>query len=133
MPGGSHMRVRKLSDLGGIAVEGADLAASRPPEDDRALMALFNEHGLVVFRDQKLTKRQLIDAGAPFGGTMLKPPVASADDPEAQGVSTLSNRGADGDVAPDDPDKVYGAAGWHTDQGYVASPNRGKILYGVQI
>jgi taurine dioxygenase len=126
------MEVRRLSDLGGVEVVGVDLTASPTTEQDRALMALFDEHGLVVFRDQKLTKRQLIDATAPFGGAMVNTPVAAAD-PEAIGISVLSNRGADGNMVPEDPDKLYGAAGWHTDQGYVATPNRGKILYGVQV
>jgi taurine dioxygenase len=126
------MLVHRLSDLGGVEVDGVDLTAPRTAEEDRALLALFNEHGLVVFRGQKLTKRQLVEAGAPFGGTMLNVPVPAAE-PETPAVSVLSNRGADGDIVPEDPDKLYGAAGWHTDQGYVVAPNRGKILYGVQV
>jgi len=126
------MQLHRLSDLGGVRVDGVDLTARRTPEEDRALMTLFNQHGLVVFSDQKLTKRQLVEAGAPFGGTMSNVPVPAAD-PEAVGLSVLSNRGADGNLVPGDPDRMYGAAGWHTDQGYVAAPNRGKILYGVQV
>jgi taurine dioxygenase len=126
------MRVGKLSELCGVEVEGVDLAARRSLEEDRALKSLFDEHGLVVFRDQKLTKQQLIEAGGPFGGAMLNIPVAAADR-EVTGISILSNRGADGDIMPEDADKILGAAGWHTDQGYVRAPNRGKMLYGVQV
>lgn len=126
------MEVGKLSDLGGVEVRGVDLAAPRRADLDRTLAALFEEHGLVVFRDQKLTKQQLVDAGARFGGAVLRKPLV-ADDPEALGISVLSTRGADGDIVPDDPDKVLGDAAWHTDQGYLPAPNRGKILYGVQV
>jgi taurine dioxygenase len=126
------MRVDRLSELGGVAVEGVDLAAKRSPDEDRALKSLFDENGLVVFRNQKLTKQQLIEAGGPFGGAMLNIPVAAAD-PDVVGISVLSNRGAVGDIVPEDPDKLYGAAGWHTDQGYVRAPNRGKMLYGVEV
>ena len=59
------MQVRKISDACGVEVEGIDLAR-RSPQDDRMLKELYDEHGLVVFREQKLTKQQLVDAGAPF-------------------------------------------------------------------
>ena len=125
------MKVEKLSDLGGVSVEGVDLSAARSTGEDRALMALLDEHGLVIFRDQKLTKRQLVEAGGPFGGAMLNKPTV-APDPEALGISVLSTRGADGDMMPDDPDRIMGKIEWHSDQGYLVQPNRGKILYAVQ-
>ncbi len=126
------MKVQRLSDLGGVSVEGVDLAIPKTPEESRALKGLLDEHGLVVFRNQNLTKRQLVEAGAPFGGAMLNK-VTVAPDPEAVGISVVSTRGVDGDVMPDDPDKLVGQADWHTDQGYLVQPNRGKILYAVQI
>lgn len=126
------MQITKLSDAGGVAVEGVDLAAPRTPEEDAALMALYDEHGLVVFRSQNLTKQQLIDAGAPFGGTMLDIP-ATKDDPDVKGIVVISTRGTTGDVEPDDKDALVGDLEWHADQWYVRRPNRGKILYGVQV
>jgi taurine dioxygenase len=126
------MQVRKLSDAGGVEVEGVDLSRPRSTEEDRALMGLYDEHGLVVFRDQKLTRRQLVDAGAPFGGTMLDPP-ATVPDPDVHGIVVISTRGTTGDVVPEDKEALVGDLEWHTDQGYVPNPNRGKILYGVKI
>jgi taurine dioxygenase len=79
-----------------------------------------------------LTKQQLVDAGASFGGTMLKTP-ADAPDPDVQGIIVISTRGTKGDVVPDDPDKLVGDLEWHTDHGYVVNPARGKILYSVHV
>lgn len=126
------MQIRKLSEVGGVEVEGVDLSRPRSAEEDRALMRLYDEHGLVVFRGQNLTKRQLVDSGAAFGGTMIDPP-ATVRDPEVAGIVVISTRGTTGDVVPKDPEALVGDLAWHTDQGYVPNPNRGKILYGVQI
>jgi taurine dioxygenase len=126
------MQVIKLSDAAGVAVEGTDLAAPRTPEQDAALMGLYDEHGLVVFRGQKLTKQQLVDAGAPFGGTQLDIP-ATVDDPEVKGIVVISTRGTTGEVVPEDQEALIGDLAWHADQWYVTKPNRGKILYGVQV
>lgn len=127
------MQVRKLSETGGIAVEGVDLSRLDSPERNREIVRLFNEHGLVLFKRQKLTKQQLVASGVPFGGAMTAPPGAGQSDPEAPGILTISTRGAAGEVAPTDGAKIVGDIEWHTDQAYVANPNRGKILYAVQV
>jgi taurine dioxygenase len=125
------MLTRRLSDVAGIEVEGVDLAALRSSEEDRSLKHLLDEYGLVVFRNQKLTKQQLVAAGNPFGGTVLQRPAAGMD-PNVPGLLVLSNRGPNGDVVPE-PDELIGDADWHTDDGYATNPNRGKILYAVQV
>lgn len=125
------MQVNRLSDQGGVEVLGVDLSQPGDGEEVVALNALFEEHGLVVFRNQKLTKPQLVGAGDRFGGAAVHPLVAR--DPEAPGISVLSNRGHDGNVIPEDPDALVLEAPWHTDQGYLPAPNRGKILYAVQV
>jgi taurine dioxygenase len=126
------MRVHKLSDAGGVEVEGVDLSHRYPPNEAQAIGRLYDEHGLVVFRDQNLTKQQLVDATEFFGGCMIDPP-ATARDPDVPGIVVISTRGTTGNVVPDDPEKLVGDLEWHTDQGYVAAPNRGKILYSVQV
>jgi taurine dioxygenase len=125
------MQVRRLSELGGVEVEGVDLTA-RTPEVDREVRRLYDEHGLVCFRGQTFTKPQLIEAATPFGGPMINK-VGLAPDPEAPGIEVISTRGVTGDVMPDDPDKMVGGTEWHTDQGYITTPNRGKILYAVHV
>ncbi len=125
------MRVRSLGGVGGVAVEGVDL--TRLSDDEaREVRRLYDQHGLVVFRGQTLTKPQVVAACAPFGGAFTDR-VAQAVDPEAPGIDVISTRGYGGDVVPDDPDAVLGATEWHTDMGYVTKPNRGKILYAVRV
>jgi taurine dioxygenase len=126
------MEVRSLSDIAGVEVEGVDLTAQRSPEEDRALGSIFDQHGLVVFRDQKLTKHQLVAAGGPFGGTEMVTP-ATGFDPEAMGVKIISTRGPFGDVVPEDETELVGDTDWHTDQGYLTKPQRGKVLYAVRV
>jgi taurine dioxygenase len=126
------MQVRRLSDVGGIEVEGVDLSRQQSPEENRAIAGLYNEHGLVVFRDQRLTKQQLVHAADFFGGAMIDPP-ATTRDPDVPGITVISTRGATGDLVPPNPDEIIGDIDWHTDQGYVTAPNRGKIMYAVEV
>jgi taurine dioxygenase len=126
------MHIQKLSGLGGVAVEGIDLSTPANSELSAILNALYDEHGLVVFRGQKLTKQQLVEAGDHFGGTLINKQ-AVAPDPEAPGITVISTRGPFGDVVPEDKNALVGDLEWHTDQGYVTAPIRGKILYAVQV
>jgi len=126
------MQVRRLTDIGGVDVTGIDLASPRSPAEDRELLQLLDQHGLMCFRDQKLTKQQLFAAGAPWGGATLKRPSAVMD-ADAVGVATLGTRGSKGDVIPEDPDKLIGNSDWHTDDGFLTNPCRGKILYAVDV
>jgi taurine dioxygenase len=126
------MKIDKLSETGGVSVEGIDLSAPRTPAEDRALAALYDTHGLVVFRDQELSKRQLVDAAAPFGGAMIDVP-AIAPDPECPGITVISTRRSDGTVVPEDAEKLIGDLEWHADQCYVPVPNRGKFLYAIEV
>jgi taurine dioxygenase len=126
------MIIRSLSDVGGVEVEGVDLSRPQTPQESRELADLYDRHGLVVFRDQKLTKPQVIGACAPFGGAMIDVPGA-ARDPDVPGIIMLSTRGPKGDVLPDDDAALIGDLEWHTDQGFVTVPSRGKILYAVAV
>ena len=126
------MIVRPLSLLGGVEVAGVDLSRPRPPGVDSELKRLYDHEGIVVFREQKLTKQQLLDATWPFGGPMIDVP-AIVPDPEVPGITVIGTRGPDGTVKPEDPEALIGDLEWHTDQGYVPVPNRGKYLYAVEV
>lgn len=125
------MKVTQLSGIGGLEIEGIDLAA-RTADEDRELGALYDEYGLIVFRDQALSKPQLFEATRPFGGPMMHR-FGELLDPASEGIQVISNRGAYGDIQPDDTDAVLGRIGWHTDQGFRTHPNRGKILYAIDV
>ena len=124
------MRCKQLSERGGISVEGLNLASA--DEDARTkLAALYDRHGLIVFRDQHLDKPELLAAADLFGGTAS--PAVDNCESGYPGLTIISTRGASGDVLPEDPDAVVGDIGWHTDQGYITAPNRGKLLYAVEV
>jgi taurine dioxygenase len=126
------MKIDRLSELGGVVVEGVDLTAPPSAELDSQLNRLFDEHGIVVFRGQTLSKRDLVAVGDHFGGTLINKEAVSPD-PEAPGITVISTRGPFGDTLPDDQEALVGDLEWHTDQGYVTAPIRGKILYAVQV
>ena len=123
------MKVTRLSALGGVSIEGVDLSQPLPADQSAEIMRLYDEAGLVVVRGQALTKPQMITATDPFGGAEIESVVDDSDG----GVTVLSTRGADGNLAPADEDALLGYVDWHTDQAYVVAPNRGKLLYAVTI
>jgi taurine dioxygenase len=122
------MRVTRLSDTSGVAVEGVDLSRPVPAEIAAELMRLYDEEGLLAIRGQNLTMPQLLAATEPFGGSEVH--VAVGDDAaELPGVTVISTRGNEGHVTPEEQDAIVGDIDWHTDQAYVVAPNRGKLLY----
>jgi taurine dioxygenase len=126
------MRVQRLSDKGGVAIEGPDLARPLSGAEEVDIGRLFDEHGLVVFRDQHLSKRQFHDAGRLFGGAMTAVP-GTALDPDVPGIVIVSTRGATGDVVPEDGDRIVGDIEWHCDQAFTPRPPRARMLYAVEV
>jgi taurine dioxygenase len=128
------MEITELSPAGGIRIGGLDLSHPLSAETEAEITRLFDSIGLLVISDQKLSKQQLVDAGRLFGGVDFSPP-ANAGDPQVRGLSIISTRGAEGNIEPDpkDADKLLGDITWHSDQAYVTAPNRGKLLYAVDV
>lgn len=126
------METHPLSDIGGVAIEGVDLSRPLAPDTETEVGRLFDTHGLVVFRGQHLSKRQLHDAGRLFGGAMTAVP-GTAQDPEVPGIVVVSTRGAGGDVVAEDSDRIVGDIEWHSDQAYTPRPPRARMLYAVEV
>jgi taurine dioxygenase len=126
------MRVTKLSDAGGVSVEGVDFTRPVPADIAAELMRLYDEEGLLVIRDQQLTEEQLLAATEPFGGSEVHVAVGDKND-ALPGVTVISTRGNKGHVTPEEQDAIVGDIDFHTDQAYVVAPNRGKLLYAVAV
>jgi taurine dioxygenase len=126
------MRIEKLTPTHGIAVSGVDLSQPLPPEISRGLSDLFETYGLIAIRNQELTKAQLVAATEPFGGPEYHPAVDDTD-PEVPGVTVISTRGPTGETLPENGAALVGDVDWHTDQAYITAPNRGKLLYAIDI
>jgi len=116
----------------GAEISGVDLSRPAAPELSRALMDAYNEYGLVVIRDQTLTKQQLVEASRSFGELEIHP-LANAIDKEVPEILIISTHGTMGDVTPGGEDELVGKIDWHTDLAYVPVPNRGALIYGVEL
>lgn len=123
------MKTSQLSELGGVAIEGVDLSSRPLPEEIRELNRLYDEHGLVVFRHQQLTKQQLVSAGSIFGGTQVERP-AGQSDPEAPGIFVISTRGEDGKTVPGIPKKSLET--WNGTPIKDMWPHRTEEKYSIQ-
>lgn len=94
------------------------------------LRAAWRESGVLVFRRQALSEKELVDVSAIFG----KPELVHRTDwvsPEHPEVILVSN-------LKDQEGKQIGMPGsndvdWHTDQSYVRDPATGAMLYAVEI
>lgn len=114
-----------LSEKLGVEVKGVDIATIDEPTFAR-VKNIFDEHGVVLLRDQKLTPEQLRGFGAMFGDlethTLLQYTLPNF--PEIYVLSNLEENG-----------KPLGAhnegIGWHTDLSYKQRPVMATMLYGI--
>jgi len=110
-------------------VQGARLWEPLSPADADAIRTAYREHGVLVFRRQALSEKELLDFGKTVGNPSIYAETAWLSTyPE---VIILSNlRDAAGEV-------LGGLANheltWHTDQSYYAKPVTGCFLYGVEL
>ncbi len=95
----------------------------------------FRAHGVLLFRQQPLTARQLADFGAHFGSLQahVQRKYQHADVPE---IVQMTNRKADGSF--DDIGAARGAAkrtrdAWHSDLSFDPCPAKATFLHAVEI
>jgi taurine dioxygenase len=112
----------------GAEARGIDL--SRPLDSDSVavLRAAYEEHSVLLFRDQELTPQQQIDFSRCFGKLEIHVfgQWCHRSHPEILIVSNIK-----------DKDRHVGVphAGryWHTDLSYMVAPSRGSLLYAIEI
>lgn len=126
------MKTRPLSNAAGVIVEGLDLTRPLDGQTAAELRALFDEEGLLLLRDQQLTKHQLVDATRALGEPEIHP-LKNAIDRDVPEIMIISTHGRDGDVMPDDEEELVGLIDWHTDLAYMQTPNRGALIYGIEL
>ena len=111
-----------VSGVLGAEVRGLDLAAGLDDGTVADLRAAFCEHQVLFFRDQDLSPAAQIAFGRRFGELGSHPYVeANAEHPEII------------DVVTEPDDRVNFGGGWHTDVTFLAEPDLGSILFGVEI
>ncbi len=116
------VKVTPLSGAIGAEITGVDLGADLAEECFQAIRQAFLDHHVVVFRGQRLTPEQQMTFGRRFGELDFHPFVeGSATHPEVL------------DIVTEPDDRLNFGGGWHTDVTFLAEPDLGSILYGIEI
>ena len=123
-----------ISALANVGVEVSGFDITRPLHEDIAaeLVALWNEHGILLFRNQDVNPENQIAFSRIFGELELHPLKTTTsegypelfmlvNDPEKEKFMTASYQGQE----------VVGRLDWHMDLHYTGKPNRGALLRAV--
>lgn len=112
----------------GVEVHDVDLRQVGPGPAFDGLRALFEEHSLLLFRDQHLDDQAHLAFGALWGPIEDRSAGAMGDAPH---LDNVTNRLADGTVATADSLETLDLSGnqrWHTDSIFLAVPALANIL-----
>ncbi len=119
--------IRKLTDTFGAEILGLDLAQPLDAATQGAVRGAFLQHGILLFRGQRLTPPQHIGFTRGFGDLEIH--VQSGyllpGHPE---IFVLSNIKQDGRLIGG----VDCALSWHSDSSYLAVPSLGSALYAIE-
>jgi taurine dioxygenase len=113
----------------GAEIRGVDLAALCETDDFAIVENAFNEHGVVFFRQQKLTPAQQLDFTRRFGQVVFNTFGETHGLSDHPGIVVISN------VVQDGHEIGVRRAGdaWHSDMCYTAKPPRGTMLYAHEV
>jgi taurine dioxygenase len=121
------LNIAELKPGFGAEIMGLDLAAAGEAQVN-AVVEVFNLHGAILLRDQKLAPGQLVDFIAHFN-TPEEHTQKQFTLPGYPNVFILSNKVVDGKPIGAHNDGV----GWHTDYSYKAEPVMCTMLYAVEV
>lgn len=124
------IELRQIDGQFAFEAIGAPIWSLFDDETVRTLDNTLSRHGVLVFRRQSLSEKELVNFSNLFGAAeiIVRADWASANHPEVTRISNMRN--ADGDPIGG---LGSGELEWHTDQSYMASPATGAILYGVEV
>lgn len=126
---------RKLHPVLGAEVSPTDLRTARDRETLERIRAGMDEHGVLVFRDQKLTIKEQLSFAQRLDGKLHTKTGISALVKNRLGdvpVGDITNVGADGKILPaDDRKRMYSLANrlWHTDGSFQDPAGRYSMLF----
>ena len=119
--------ITPLSEHTGAEVRGVDLTQPIDAVLRERLNRAFVDHSVVVFRDQHLSPRQLLDAVQLFGDVFPQHNTRFAL-PECPQIHYISNQ----DSYPDGKRYIPGE-GYHTDHSNAAEPPKATVLHAVRL
>ena len=108
-----------INTLPGVGAEilGVDIAGGLASSELDTIKQTFSEHGLVFFRNQKITEADHIEFAEVFGDINVNRFFAA--NPEYPQIAMVSKE-------PDQLENIGG--GWHTDHSYDQEPALGSLL-----
>ena len=116
----TRLAINRLHPLFVAEVTGIDLTVPMPREEFRTIWDAFNEHQILVFRDQNFDDESQIAFSRNFGEleTMIAHP---GNDWNPGHISVMTNLGKDGNfLPPDHPAMLHRERNeaWHTDSSF---------------
>jgi taurine dioxygenase len=120
--GNATIAVRPVSVAVGAEILGFDLADTLPAPTIEAIRDALFQHGVVFFRDQKLTPEQHVAFARRFGEININRFFKAVD-----GYPMI----AEVRKEPEQTGNIGG--GWHTDHSYDQAPAMGSILYAREV
>ena len=127
------LKVTPLNNVG-VEVSGFDIRDPISPELSQELNDLWNEHAILLFRNQDITPERQIEFSRTFGSLALHPLKAtrSEENPE---LFVLENGGPNDrfQTAHYKGETVVGRLDWHMDLHYTGRPNRGALLRAIEL
>jgi len=118
----ASIAVRAVSTAVGAEILGLDLADTLPDATIDAIRHALFQHGVVFFRDQKLTPEQHAAFAQRFGAINVNRFFKTVD-----GYPMIAE-------VRKEPDQVGNiGGGWHTDHSYDQVPAMGSILYAREV
>lgn len=126
------LTVKPLENIG-VEVGGFDINKPIDADLQKELVALWNKHGLLLFRDQDITPEKQIAFSRVFGELELHPlkKTQSAAHPELFELISSPNDDKKNVVEYFHGKKFINRLDWHMDLNYTGKPNRGALLRAV--
>ena len=129
-PAAAKVTIRPLGPIMGAEIIGADVSGPVANETFQEFKKAFAQYKVLVFRDQHLSKEQLIAFSRLWGplGEHIMP--GATRDGIAE-INVMSNADANGKPNGRHPDPT--AKRWHTDRSYMPKPALASLLYGTEV
>jgi alpha-ketoglutarate-dependent 2,4-dichlorophenoxyacetate dioxygenase len=126
--------VKRLTGHFAAEVSGVDLRKPVSDADFQVIQNAFDEHSILVFRDQDITDAQQVAFSERFGA--LETTVNSNPGGAGTVVTILSNLDDSGAVIPPEDRRMVFNTGnqmWHTDSSFKEVPATASLLSGRQV
>ncbi len=124
----SSIEIRPLQPFG-AEIRGIDLDTDHDAATIAAIRRAWAEHGVILFRGQRLDESDIVRFSARFGKLEIhvRREYLSRDHPELLLVSNVHDNGRPVGILGDHE------VGWHHDQSYLPRPALGSLLYAVTL